>query len=425
MGRADHRGKLRHVALVLLRHAGHDGHDEQTASRLVGLGRQRVLHHRAHHLVRRFGAGKLGRELRVVLLHEAHPAGTAAREHGARRVGAEEFHELAALLHNGEVGGEIGVEDLVEAHGVQGRGQASRRRLLAGKPQALAPGRAHGRRHLHHGFHRRIQDGLHDEAHVVTGRKRPGGAMGDALAAQGAPGLGDGQVVAHDDLRGRADPREVPHGAVLHLLADGHAAHALDALAAVALQREVGVPGRRLGQGTRGVGQVEGTGKIAQSAGVLAHARGAQRPMIVHDGLQVRPSGRRYLRGVGAHPHALAHGGVAGGRKPLAFHVHQTHAARADAVQVLQVAQRGDGHTSRRGRVQHARALGGFHRLTVYRDCYHASSPLPVSAPMPYTSQRRQRPHSWAASSALTGSSTYLKSHLRSRAGRSATCTRP
>ena len=249
--------------------------------------------------------------------------------------------------------------------------------------------------------------------------------MGDALAAQGAPGLGDGQVVAHDDLRGRPHPREVPHRAVLHLLADGHAAHALDALAAVALQREVGVPGRRLGQGTRGVGQVEGTGKIAQGAGVLAHARGAQRPMIVHDGLQVRPSGRRYLRGVGAHPHALAHGGVAGGRKPLAFHVHQTHAARADAVQVLQVAQRGDGHTSRRGRVQHARALGGFHRLTVYRDSYHASSPLPVSAPMPYTSQRRHRPHSCAASSALTGSSTYLKSRLRSHAGRSATCTRP
>ena len=78
---------------------------------LVGLGGERVLNHGTHHLVRRLGAGKLGRELRIVLLHEAHPAGTAAREHGARRVGAEEFHELAALFHNGEVGGEVGVED--------------------------------------------------------------------------------------------------------------------------------------------------------------------------------------------------------------------------------------------------------------------------------------------------------------------------
>ena len=235
MGRADHRGKFRHIALVFLGHTGHDGHDEQAASHLVGLSRQRVLHHRAHHLMRRLGAGKLGRKLRVVLLHEAHPAGAATREHRAGRIGAEEFHELAALFHNGEVGGEIGVEDLIEAHGVQSRGQASRRRLLARKPQALAPGRAHGRRHLHHGFHRRIQNGLHDKAHVVAGRQRPGRAMGDTLAAQGAAGLGDGQVVAHDDLRGRADPRVVPYRAVLHLLANGHAAHALDALAAIAL----------------------------------------------------------------------------------------------------------------------------------------------------------------------------------------------
>ena len=218
--------------------------------------------------------------------------------------------------------------------------------------------------------------------------------MGDALAAQGAPGLGDGQVVAYDDLRGRPHPREVPHRAVLHLLADGHAAHALDALAAVALQREIGVPRRRLGQRARGVCQVEGARKVAQGAGVLAHAGGAERAVIIHDGLQIRPSGHCYLRRVGAHHHALAHGGVAGGRKPLAFHVHQTHAARADAVQVLQVAQRGDLHAGRRGRFQHRGALGGFHGATVQRNGYHASSPLPVSAPMPYTSQRRHRPHS-------------------------------
>ena len=147
--------------------------------------------------------------------------------------------------------------------------------------------------------------------------------------------------------------------------------------------------------------------------------------MVVHDGLQVRPTRRGYLRGVGAHPHALAHSSVAGGQKPLAFHIYQAHAARADAVEVLQVAQRGDFHASRRGRFQHHGALGGLHRAAVYGDGYHASSPLPVSAPIPYTSQRKQRPHSCAASSALTGSSTYLKSRLRSHAGRSATCTRP
>ena len=277
---------------------------------------------------------------------------------------------------------------------MQGRSQTSRGSLGAGKPHTLAPGSTHRRRHLHHGFHGRVQNGIHNTAHVIASSESARRAVGDALTAQRAAGIGDGQIVTHDHLHRRAYAREVPHAAMLHLVADGHAAHALDALAAVALQRKIGIPRLRHRQGLVGILHVEGTGKEAQGAGVLTHARGTQGAMAIHDGLQVRPTRRSHLRGVGAHHHALGRSGIASRHQTLALHLYQAHPARANAVQILQIAQRGNVNARGHGGFKQRGALGHLHSLAVQRDGYHTSSPLPVSAPMPYTSHRRQRRHS-------------------------------
>ncbi len=70
--------------------------------------------------------------MRELSLQEPHPAGTAAGEHGPVifvPVG-KALDELTALLHDGQVGGEVGVEHIVEAHGLQRRHHALRRGKL-------------------------------------------------------------------------------------------------------------------------------------------------------------------------------------------------------------------------------------------------------------------------------------------------------
>ena len=67
-------------------------------------------------------AERLVGEMKELGLDEPHPAGTAGGEHGPGvliPVG-EALHKLAALRHDGQVGGEIGVEYIVKAHLLQG-----------------------------------------------------------------------------------------------------------------------------------------------------------------------------------------------------------------------------------------------------------------------------------------------------------------
>ena len=105
--------------------------------------------------------------------------------------------------------------------------------------------------------------------------------MGDALTAQRAAGLFDGQSVAYAHVQACRAVLDVPHVAALHLVAHLHAAQAAHALRAIADEREALVPGREgrllfVGH----VEDVELLGEILQHAVAVAHAGRALHVML-------------------------------------------------------------------------------------------------------------------------------------------------
>ena len=104
-------------AFVLLRQARHDGYGIDLLRihaqnvRIVALG------HRAEHLLRGLRGGELIHELRIMRLHEAHPARAAGGEHRELVISRVRHlvKEFAAFLHNGQVSREIRIKDVVRA----------------------------------------------------------------------------------------------------------------------------------------------------------------------------------------------------------------------------------------------------------------------------------------------------------------------
>ncbi len=105
---------------------------------------------------------------------------------------------------------------------------------------------------------------------------------------------------------------------------------------------------------------------------------------------QLQRDGARLAHGVGvgAHHHAVLHAGVARSRQPvLAFDFHHAHAARADVVQVGEVAQRRDGDPGRARRLEDGRVVGRLYGVAVYDDlcgiAYHVATSWLHVAPKP------------------------------------------
>ena len=118
--------------------------------------------------------------------------------------GAQALEQLGALLHNGEVGREIGIEHVLKAHAAQRASQTLDGCLLARYAEFLSPGATHGRRNLHQhdliGIGESIEHGLG----IVTLAQGARRAMRDALTARDAIGLADRRTPAgaHGGMRG-------------------------------------------------------------------------------------------------------------------------------------------------------------------------------------------------------------------------------
>ena len=104
-------------------------------------------------------------------------------------------HELAALLHNGEVGSEIGIEHVVKAHLLQGGDHALRRGELRRQMVVLCPGHPDGGGHLYHGDLIGVGQSIEHLAGVIVLLQATHGTVGHALAAEGAVGLPQGAVL--------------------------------------------------------------------------------------------------------------------------------------------------------------------------------------------------------------------------------------
>ena len=211
IGRAVLAHHARQRALGLLGRARHHGHHKQALGLhaqhfgVVGLGDG------AEHLLRRLGRGQAVDKLGVTRLHKAYPARAAACEHGPAAAVAlalggltQALEQLGALLHNGEIGREVGVEHVLKAHAAQRTGQALDGGLIARNAKLLAPGATHGRRNLHQHDLVGIGDGVEHGLGIVTLAQGARRAMRDALTARDAIGLANRRTPAgtHGGMRG-------------------------------------------------------------------------------------------------------------------------------------------------------------------------------------------------------------------------------
>ena len=341
VGRAALAHHTRQRALGLLGRARHHGHHEHA----LGLHTQHLgvvrLGNSAEHLLRRLGRGQAVDKLRIARLHKAHPARAAARKHGPAAAialtlsgGAQALEQLGALLHNGEVGREIGIEHVLKAHTAQRAGQALDGSLLARNTELLAPGATHGRRNLHQhdlvGISESIEHGLGVVALAQCARR----AMRNALAARDAIGLADRRAPAgtHGGMRGAVG--QVPNPQALHALAHLDAAHALNALVVFADDGKIEVPAlARQMPLIRQIENAQVVGDGLQVAVAAAHAARALRIVLGQQQLHVGATGLAGLGAVGVDHHAVEHVVVAGGNQLVAaLNLDHAHAAAADLV---------------------------------------------------------------------------------------------
>ncbi len=265
-----------------------------------------------------------------------HPAGAAGGKEGKglRAFVGQPFQKLCRLLHDRKVCGEVGVKDVVRADRSKDCGKAPDRCPLRLHAKGLSPARTDRGRDLEHRRDFRVVDCPEDLCRVIPLGERTHGTVGDALAAEGAVGLLQGVDLCHIHARLGTSVDDIPDPGLLHLLADLHAAHALDALLVVPDQREVG---RRLllWQVLRiGVVQdVQIPCDVLQAAAAAPHAGRAGGVVLREDELHVGPSCLQRPCGVRVNHHALVHRIVAGGEQPLiSLHLDDADPAGADLI---------------------------------------------------------------------------------------------
>ena len=356
--------------LELLGHAGHDryGHDVLGIDAVL-LG-EVALDDRAQHLVRGLAAGQVGQALRIELLAELYPARRTGGYHRQRAAVLDAVNQLVGLFHDGEVRAEVGVEHLVKAQTPEGGGHLAGHGGAHRHAELLAQRRAHGRSGLHDHELLRIVQGVPYLGGVVLLGQSAAGANVNALAAVDAagsaqrviPGGGDNAVEAAMHHAYRAD--------VLHLVADGDAAAAQYALGGVAYQRGRGivdlVVGAGAGEGFFVVNAVFKAHRL-QLAGGGAHAREALAVVVAQQQLQVHLARGAHGGGIGLDLHVRGHGQHARGLERARSGINHAHAAGADFVYVLKIAQRRYADARLPGGFQHCRAGRYFHLDAIYR----------------------------------------------------------
>ena len=217
---------------ILLGRAGHDRDHvdlrrvEPDLLGVVGLGQH------AEHLLRRLGGGEVVDEIVVQLLHEVGPRRAAGGDERQRAALVHEaLDELAGLLHDGDVGGEVGVEHGLEAEAAQGGVELAGEVGAGRQAEGLAEGHAHRRGDLH-------------DAVLAPGRAAPprrrrsrrfrrwrrwgSGRSTGRTCTQGDSASVMSPAGGHAGVDAAVEEGQRPD--VLHLLADLHAAAAFDAL---------------------------------------------------------------------------------------------------------------------------------------------------------------------------------------------------
>ncbi len=266
--------------------------------------------------------------------------------------------QLGGLFHDGEVGGEPGVEDCGETDPLECRGQMLEHHgdaFVAGPLLVESGGDRRGDLSDDHGVG--VAEGGHHIVHGASLHERAGGADPDALAAVGAAGDVDAGGEARPYLGAEAPVGEVDGPDPLDLVAHGDAPSAQHALVGIAGDGRGGDvqmlvllhPGVLLGPRAHLAGQI---GQLATPRPVAHQAvLGMVGDHQFHDGA----AGFEHARGVGADDHAFGRRQGATGLQPgRAFDFHHAEAAgRGGGRSPIERAEMGDADAGPLGSLEH------------------------------------------------------------------------
>eukprot|EP00906_Rhabdomonas_costata_P020238 RCo029412 len=182
--------QLAAVDLVLLGHTGHHAHRENILRVDGELLRPVRLDGGTHHHLGRAASREVGNELGIPLLNQVNPGRAARRKHGEGPTILQALQKLRALFHDGQVRGEVRVEDVRESRGMGRAHQLPCRDGAWGGPKQLGNGDAGCRGTLeNHNLLSLL--GLQDVLNVVLFHNGTRGAENCALPAEDAVRLGE------------------------------------------------------------------------------------------------------------------------------------------------------------------------------------------------------------------------------------------
>ena len=226
--------EFRTGSFVFLCLAGHDGNNHQISRLHADLLSIVALGDGAEHLLGRFAAGRNVEQIRIVVLDEVDPAGAAAGQDGQILAALDTLNDLSALFHDGEVSGEVGVKDLVEAQSTESGDQLAGDRHAGFKSEFLTHSHADGGSGLNDNSLGGVVDGSPDFFHIADTGDGTNGADIDALSAEGTVGIGEGDHAGGADLGGKSAAVTGQGADGLNFVTDSFAAAAHDALGKVA-----------------------------------------------------------------------------------------------------------------------------------------------------------------------------------------------
>ena len=293
---------------------------------------------RAEHLVRRFAGGEVRDEFGIEFFAVFDPAGRAGGDHRESTAVGETTDKLGAFFHYRKVGGEVGIEYLIEAEATERSGEFSGNGSTYREAEFLAESSTDGGSGLDDDVFGRIGKSGIDFGGAVFFMESADGASEDTLAAVYAGGIGKGFAVDGADgglytALGNADSADF-----LNVVAGGDAAAAADTFAVIADDGRTDIVILSLG-----FGAVEGIfvyavffAECLKFAVAASYAGGAFSVMVGEKELEVDFSGGTKLRGVGMDDHTFADGRNAGCLEGTrAFDIDEAETAGADLVDVF------------------------------------------------------------------------------------------
>ena len=372
------------LALEFLGQARHDGNHHQVLARDAHLLCPIGLGDGAEHLSRRLGRRRIVQQVRILVFKEIHP-GRAAGSHDGElhaliptQEGFQPLQDLRPFFHNGQVGREIRIENMVEAQEPEGGGHLSGDDAARCHAEFLSERHAHGRGRLGDHHLLRIAEIFQQPVRIVPLRQGAGRTNRHALTTVGTVGFLEHPVKSRGDggIESPADSPEHPHR--LHLVAHAFAAAAKDAFVHVAGN------GGRLFFLARGllalVGHppdIEPGNQFLEFAVIALWTGQAVVRMIGQNQFGYGFAGAYDTGGIGSDHHTFRnHRRTGRSQVTASLHFHDTDAARSGSILhagafEVDMAQGRNPDADGCSRIQHRRPLGHANGPVVYRKMYH------------------------------------------------------